>query len=335
MNDRLISVIIPVYNVETCFSECMDSVIAQTWKELDIILIDDGSTDSSGKICEEYAAMDSRIHVIHQKNQGLSGARNTGLSEVSGDWIVFVDSDDRVNPVMMEKMWEIAHKQKTKMVVCGMFSFRESENGYIKDGELLLGDGVWSEKEYWDYYDIGGPMICDVVWNKLYKADLWKNERFIPGKLNEDALIMHRIVGQCKTISTVGETLYEYRLRGKSIMHQDYNVRRLDVVEAYLTRTEYLTEKGLFFQGDRMLAQAVYFLVEGWHLLDLNSEKNKIRYTELRRHCRALCFEALRRRGKRKTRVQFLLFLFGESVYYTMFRLKEFLKKPEKRAFNG
>ena len=117
--NELISVIVPVYNVEEYLPKCIESIINQTYKNLEIILVDDGSTDNSGRICDEYAKKDDRIIVFHKENGGLSDARNCGIDAATGDWVQFVDSDDYIHQTMVEKMYSSCKRNQTKLAVCG------------------------------------------------------------------------------------------------------------------------------------------------------------------------------------------------------------------------
>ena len=331
----LISVVIPVYNVEPFLEECLDSVVRQTYKDLEIILVNDGSTDGSETICRQFALKDKRIKVICQENQGLAAARNSGLDAAAGKWIAFVDSDDVISPDMLEKLADSVSTNKTPIAVCGLHSFIDEDGSRKDNGKIVPPEGVWSEEDYWKFYDAGGPMICDVVWNKLYDADFWKDRRFIPGKANEDAFVMHYIIGKGQRISTVPEALYGYRIRGKSIMHSRYSLKRLDAVEAYLDRTAYFWKRGLNEPADRMLRQAVYFLVEGWCLLDLKENNNKKRYDELRDRCRQLCKVRKQRPLSKKMKWSLIPFLAGERYYVMLFRLRELMTGSKKAGLKG
>ncbi|MBR3643601.1 MAG: glycosyltransferase [Parasporobacterium sp.] len=335
-NEKLISVIIPVYNTRQYLKACLESILGQNWKDLQILLIDDGSDDGSGALCDEYAEKDPRIQVIHQKNSGQAAARNAGLDAAAGNYITFADSDDTVEPGIYEKLWNAACGGNAKISICGLYSFVEEDGTYRKDGEIRLPQGEWTEKDYWDFFDIGGPMICDVVWNKLYAASIWREERFQVTQKHEDAFIMHKIIALCEDrISVVPEALYAYRIHGNSAMHRKYNLSRLDAVDAYLDRAAFLWDRGLAPQSDRMLRQAVYFLMEGWHLLDMKEKENKKRYTGLRKKCRKVCRERLKKGLTPKLCTSILPFLAGEHVYMALFRIREKLAGSKKKGLNG
>ena len=170
----MLSIVVPVYNVKEYLEECLLSILNQSFTDLEIILIDDGSTDGSSDICDMYAEKDSRIKVVHQPNKGLSGARNTGLKHVHGEWVAFVDSDDFLDRQMFETMISESETNMADLVVCGVQSFYLEADKKVVEGRMQAAEKttVYDEKAYWNIYDIKGSMICDVVWNKLYRRSL-------------------------------------------------------------------------------------------------------------------------------------------------------------------
>ena len=237
---ELISVIVPVYKVEKYLHKCIDSILAQTYTNLEIILVDDGSPDNCGRICDEYALKDSRIKVIHQKNGGLSAARNAGLDIATGEYIGFVDSDDYIAPDMYEKLYEALIKAKAEIAICN-FAFVDSSYRLINEespvkNEVLNNNGIFekfTEKYYWYYV---------TVWNRLYKAGLFSNLRFEIGKTNEDEFIAHKIFCQCNTVVVTEDTFYYYLKREDSIMGSPVTIKRADGVEGIYNRIQYLKD---------------------------------------------------------------------------------------------
>lgn len=219
-NQALISVIIPVYNVEQYLCECVDSVINQTYKNLEIILVDDGSTDSSGKICDDYAEKDTRITVIHQKNGGLSEARNTGLSESDGKYIYFLDSDDYIAPDTLETLIVIAEKDNSDIVFFDAISFTDPNDfsitqNYIRNNKYTTDKGVnvframVQKKEFRSAV----PLLF------LQKDFIAKsNLRFIPRILHEDMIFTYQALCVADTVSQCAKALYYRRYRKDSIM---------------------------------------------------------------------------------------------------------------------
>lgn len=199
--EPLVSVIIPVYNVSPYLRECLDSAIHQTYHNLEILVIDDGSTDDSGRICDEYPAMDSRVQVFHQENRGLSAARNVGLDHMTGNLVAFLDSDDAYHPDMIESMVDAMTQSGADMVVCG-FSYHSIENGRLSlstaSGHWPYRDETISSREALNRLATGKLDIS--VWNKLYRSHLWKDIRFPDGHVYEDCHVCYRILLRCELI---------------------------------------------------------------------------------------------------------------------------------------
>lgn len=236
MTDK-ISVIVPVYNVEKYIKQCIESIMAQTYKNLEIILINDGTKDNSGIICDNYAKKDSRIKVIHQKNMGLSGARNTGLKNSTGNFITFVDSDDFIDNKMFETMLIILKKYNTDIVECGTIFCNESGK-YI--GENTLN----KIKIYKNEYQIGELLmnrdITTTSWGKLYKKELFKNFEFPLGKYHEDIFTTYKLLHFSKKTIVLNQGFYHYRQVNGSIMNSNFNLKHLDAIEATVERNKFI-----------------------------------------------------------------------------------------------
>lgn len=244
MFTELISVIVPVYNVEKYLSKCIDSILEQTYKNLEIILIDDGSTDNSGLICDKYAEKDTRIKVIHKKNGGLSDARNKGIEASTGKYIMFVDSDDYIKNTMISAMYNHIISDNTDMVICRFVHVDENgsviknfssmppyENIVISSDDILK----WFSKENVLYFIVA---CC-----KLYKSQLWNDIRFPVGKIYEDEFVAHHIMGKCKQVSVIAEAYYYYLQHSGSITNSKITIKHFDAVEAFLNRSEYFLKR--------------------------------------------------------------------------------------------
>lgn len=221
--NKLISVIIPVYNVEKYLVHCLESVIGQTYKNLQIILVDDGSTDHSPAICDEYAKKDGRIEVIHQKNGGLPAARNCGLKYARGEYIGFVDSDDWIHLDMYKHLAEILEKYNADMSTVECYK-TDGDIGIEKQDSINI--KVLSQKEYAKtFFKIGEQKIVYYVWNRLYKKEiLEKNhfeERFTIG---EDVVATYKILLKVKQVAVSNQNMYFYRQTSgmTSFFHLDY-----------------------------------------------------------------------------------------------------------------
>lgn len=230
--DSLISVIVPVYNVAEILLKSLDSILCQTYRNLEIILIDDGSTDESGQICDDAGEKDSRIIVIHKRNGGLSSARNAGIKIANGECLLFVDSDDWLESNMIEVLLSKLIKDKSDLAICGI---------YVTDG-LLEAKMEWFQEDcIMDGKDalealINNDIITSHAWNKLYRRELFDNIEFPHGKLYEDVRIMHRIFERCKCISICSEYGYYYFQRKQSITNNQSFQRKLEYIESFATR---------------------------------------------------------------------------------------------------
>lgn len=211
----LISVIVPVYKVELYLRECLDSIINQTYKNLEIILIDDGSPDNSPAICDEYALKDERIIVIHQKNGGLSAARNAGLDIAKGDYICFVDSDDFIHPQYCEILYNGIMGTTNLFSSCDVYNFFSNDYTFPSFDTRNISYSAHSFEYFLSHIETG-------VWNKLYCSDIFKNIRFLNGKIHEDMLFWSDFFKAFNgDYVKVNESLYYYRQRRDSITGQN------------------------------------------------------------------------------------------------------------------
>lgn len=222
----VVSIIVPVYNVKSYVGECVESLCRQTYTNLEILLVDDGSTDGSGEVCDEYAGRDERIRVIHQANRGLSGARNMGLDDARGEYIAFVDSDDLVSTNYVETLYELLMKYEADIAACAYIKGTTEQLTDIREKVLSLDNvkeicmpSVKLLKQWHGKY----KQQETVAWNKLYCREVWngrKKIRFPESRNHEDVLISHLVVQGAKTIVLTTEILYFYRIRKGSITLQ-------------------------------------------------------------------------------------------------------------------
>lgn len=240
MDKPLISVIVPVYKVEEYLDRCVESLVNQTYDNIEIILVDDGSPDKCPHICNVWAEKDSHIKVIHKENGGLSDARNAGMKVAHGDYISFVDSDDLVNLRFLEVLYDAIAESDAELAACDVVSF--SDENDLKSIEIKKPNVENYTPEQALSLLIKGRGFRAVAWNKLYKADILKDESFEVGKLHEDEFFTYRIFDKCKKLSFVNIPLYFYRQREGSIM-TNQSLRRLDGLEAGFDRLVFLEEK--------------------------------------------------------------------------------------------
>lgn len=228
----LISIIVPVYNVEKYIHECVDSIINQTYKNIEIILVDDGSPDNCGKICDEYAEKDSRIKVIHKENGGLSDARNCGIDAASGEWLMFVDSDDYIESDMAQKLLDAAKKENADMAVCSVTLFKDNKrytpDTYFSPEHTVSGIQLLKEK----WLNVQFVIAC----NKIYRKELFEGIRYPVGKFHEDEFVIHYLLYKSQKVSIIEDKLYNYRQNEKSITGGGYSPHNLDVFFAITDR---------------------------------------------------------------------------------------------------
>lgn len=233
----LISVIVPIYNVEKYLERCVDSIVNQTYKNLELILVDDGSPDNCPQMCDDYAKKDSRIKVIHKKNGGLSDARNAGMAVATGEYISFIDSDDYVSDDFFECLLNVMNKENSDIAECSVVKFYE-DNHFDEFFDNL------SAKTY-DTQNAMSALIAENpfhqhVWNKLYKTELVKDVPYAVGKLNEDEFWTYQVFGRANKVAKLNKTMYYYFQRSSSIMGVGYNIRRLDALEGKANRQKYI-----------------------------------------------------------------------------------------------
>lgn len=223
--NELITVIIPVYNVEKYLNKCMESVVNQTYKSLEILLIDDGAKDSSGFMCDSWAERDSRIKVIHKENGGLSSARNCGLDQAHGNYIMFVDSDDFMSEDIVSILYEDIKRTKADIAICdAMHIFEDYKVVFDTGKETRTYTSIEAIQEMW--YQ---KSFLPSAWGKLYKLELFQNIRFTENRLYEDIDIMHELFWKAETIIYRNDKLYGYVHRDESITTQKFSERDLDI----------------------------------------------------------------------------------------------------------
>lgn len=230
-----ISVIVPVYKVEPYLRQCVDSILKQTYTDFELILVDDGSPDNCGQICDEYAEKDKRVHVIHQSNGGLSAARNAGIDWVfansNSEWISFVDSDDVVHECYLERLNEIAHEYHADVSSCKPKEFSKVLQIELDDIENNTVFEYNSKDACRDIYD-DLSQIRITAWGKLIRKDVLKNIRFPVGKVHEDQAVVPIVLYQAERVAAAQCKLYGYRSRPESITHENFSNRRFDDLDA-------------------------------------------------------------------------------------------------------
>lgn len=233
----LISVVIPVYNVKPYLEQCLKSVVSQSYRNLDIIIIDDGSTDGSENICSCYAMDDARIRCVHQKNMGLSGARNTGIDLSRGEYITFIDSDDFIEDDMIEKLIQYI-RPGVDILSCG-FMYCD-ENGKKLSEECSSKIQMLSGEKQMEglFYN---RFCTTAAWGKIYKKSLFRAIRYPVGKYHEDVFTTYKLLDISQGMIILNEALYWYRQNSNSIMHQKFSLAHLHGIEGSLERERFVS----------------------------------------------------------------------------------------------
>lgn len=234
-NNCLVSVIIPVYNVGPYIREALDSVTNQSYANLEIILVDDGSTDGSGEICDRYAGQDHRIRVFHQGNSGLSAARNAGLDVSSGELIAFLDPDDAFHPGMIQMMLDVMKQTAADIVICDYQTIRTQGSHLSTNQKSNSPVKILSRNEA--LRKVLDNSINTAVWNKLYKREIWENLRFPVGHVYEGTYVVFDIFDKADRIAILNRKLIKHRIRPGSIC-QTISVKNMQ--DSYFSGTHYI-----------------------------------------------------------------------------------------------
>ena len=307
-----ISVIVPVYNVEQYLERCVDSIINQTYTNLEIILVNDGSTDNSGKLCDELAKKDERIRVIHKENGGLSDARNRGIDEAESDLVGFIDSDDYIDSDMYEVLLKNLNNTDADLSMCALYDV------YNNTPEAQV-----ANKETWELSSeqaikmvMEAKILSVTAVNKLYRKSLFSDLKFEVGKIAEDSCIMVKLLDKCKKIVATNEKKYYYVHRENSITTQKFSTKFLNVIEAYEQNSNIILEKYPKLKG---VAQTrmnwAYFYVLDRLLLDDNYNdkelENKL-ISYLKNHRKDILNDPLFTKGRK---IGFIALLLNRNLY--------------------
>ena len=243
MNQNLLSIITPVYQVEQYLPQCLDSILAQTYPHWELILVDDGSKDRSGEICDEYAKKDGRIRVIHTENRGAGAARNTGFAHATGEYVVFVDSDDYISENMIERLYMIIHKSKYDLVVCNFLrAYPDGKNDFttqFPDMEISGREVLAHWKTQKNYG------LWTVPWSKIIRKSILDQVKFPEGKYFEDEFFSDQLFLRCDRVRVIPDSLYVNRVRTSSTMNSQKTRNYLDLIDAFQARIELYLEQSL------------------------------------------------------------------------------------------
>ena len=232
--DKLVSVIVPVYNVDRYLGRCIKSIMQQSYRNLEIILVDDGSTDNSGTICDTFKETDDRIIVIHKENGGLSDARNAGIKMFTGEYVTFIDSDDYVSPDMISLMLTVLKQSSCQIVQCEFVRGKDDTYKFTGNGKYK----VYNKRNAFENRDVH---VC--VWGKLYEKSLIKGRYFPIGKINEDEYYTYKCVYESNRTAIMPDALYYYFQRSNSIMHKKKTYLNMDILDAFDERIKYFQDR--------------------------------------------------------------------------------------------
>ncbi|GAB5617076.1 hypothetical protein JCM31739_19010 [Faecalimonas canis] len=272
MKSKLVSIVIPVYNVEDYLKRCIESVIQQTYKNLEIIIVDDGATDDSPIICDEYASKDERIKVIHKINGGLSDARNVGYSESRGEYIFFLDSDDWLEKNTIEILYEALLRYDADIVVANYYYQYEF---HCVSANVIEEVQVYNRKQAMEEL-LRNDLIKNFAWGKLYKRELLEEYAFPVGKLFEDTYWTHLIFNQAQKIVLVKEELVYYFQRSTSISYV-FDIKKLHILDGYKERREFVKKEYpelLYLIDETMISLMINLYMDSIRHFDRKIHKN-------------------------------------------------------------
>ena len=242
--DAEISIIVPIYNMEDYLEKCIKSILAQTYTNFELLLIDDGSTDNCGQISDKYAEIDKRIRVYHELNRGVCEARNIGLSKVKGNYICFIDPDDYVREDYLEQLYVTITQNNTKVAVCNFINFNDGEEEpdnkicEAQSDSYVIVNGI---EQYIESRD-SEKYAC--LWNKIYHKSVWHGLSFPAGKMFDDAYVYYKILDKESRIAFTDSVLYFRRWNDSSITHQKYSAKYWDKIDCRMGQVQYFHDKG-------------------------------------------------------------------------------------------
>lgn len=318
-SEELISVIVPVYKVEKYLDKCIQSIVEQTYQNLEIILVDDGSPDICPGICDEWGMKDSRIKVIHKENGGLSSARNAGMAVAKGEYIGFVDSDDYIENNMYEKLYTIIKTEEADLAICNFDIV--TERGELIENGLLIKDEVFSGKVGLEKLMQERGWYYVTAWNKLYSRKIVEEMKFPVGKIHEDEFFVHRVFGKCSKIVSISQGLYKYVQRQGSIMNATKGIKKLDVIEAFCDRI-------MFYKEHNMEEIALNFLPvlkqtyvdKRLDLFGVYTRKKRLRIKEIDKLFYKVYFSY-----KKDASIKEKVLFYFPTIMYIYFKIKKYL----------
>lgn len=282
-----ISVIIPIYNAEKYIGECIESIISQKYRDFEVILVDDGSKDGSGIICDRYVAEDSRFKVIHQENRGISAARNAGLEKARGEYITFVDSDDCLAKDMFDQWMKAAVKYDADIVKC-LATKDKASLDIVQQGESLLWR-IYQKDEMYDKLFARSEIDWQYlsVWGKMYKREICKGVQFQPGRI-EDGQLNCQVFHRAQRIVGCEQRFYYWRQNPVSFSHKKFDQSRIEIGEIYWNMYTYLADNAPEMKD---------YGLRKWFRIALNIRYEAKKYEEYRQDAKEMSRQLKRRKG--------------------------------------
>lgn len=324
--NNLISVIVPIYGVEKYLAQCVDSLLAQSYDKLEIILVDDGSPDKCGEICDEYEKKDKRVKVIHKQNGGLSSARNAGLKCATGQYIGYVDSDDYVDPMMYDKMLALIKGEDADIVECSCVTFSDGEKPSLTHDERTeRWSGEEALKRLMDYgqYSLK-PRLA--VWTKLFRREIVEDLQFPDGKIHEDVVYDCRAFLRSKTYIMTKDQLCYHRVRKGSIMQMKFGLKDFSKIELMHERTTYLFDNGYAELGKVSQINELVWLLEYFcksSIHGLNEQKHQLK-SVLMEESKKKILKTAKLPNSNKRLIN--LFYFSPELAVSFYKTKEMIK---------
>lgn len=322
MKKPKLSIIVPVYNVEKYIERCIKSILNQTFSDFELIIVNDGSIDNSGVICDKYKKVDARVKVIHKQNGGLSEARNIGLNIAQGDYIAFVDSDDYINRNMYEILYKNTIKYNADIAVCNIEYVNEkefiNESSEISIEECIVYDNIQSLNNLYSNENI--QFIIAV--NKLYRRDIFKKIRYQPGKYHEDEFIIHELLYKSNIIIYCKSKLYYYLQRSGSIMTSSFNTKKLDAIEAMEKRMNFFREKGLIDLEYKTQNMFLYYFFPYYYKTKYELKDNKNLEEMEKRFKNNYKYLLKNKNYNLRAKILWGVFIINPSIFYTIFNIR-------------
>ncbi len=325
MSDKpLISVVVPIYNVEQYLKRCVDSIRCQTYSNLEIVLVNDGSTDNCGKICDDYQKKDNRIKVIHKKNGGLSDARNVGIKIVHGEYITCIDSDDFISSFFIENLWTVVQKSKCEIATSWFVDYYEGDDipeakkVDIEDIRILSREEFYKKLLYQDGVEIS-------AWGKLYKSDLFCGVEYPVGKLYEDISTTYLLIEKVDKIAVISNVDYYYLQRKTSIAQEKFSIKKMDAINNMNDFKNFIIKK---YPLLKKAAECRYFSTVCNILFQIQKSEFEIQRKELWSEVKKYRYSVMmNKNGRKKARKAAMVSYLGYNIMKKIYMLNASGKK--------